>query len=64
MASQGSHPYLNIGFAIKYNVTLDYHMENSLRANIYVDPLGRFAIRIDDHMIDSRQEMLVSIQER
>ena len=37
-------------------------MESSLGAKIYVDPLGRFAIRIDDHEIEFCQEVPVSIQ--
>ena len=47
---------------IKYNMTLEYHMENSLRAKIFVDPLGRFAVRIDDHKIEFKLEVPISIQ--
>ena len=56
MASHSSHPSLNLGTAIKYNMTLEYHMENSLGAKIYVIPLGRFAMRIDNHKIEFRQQ--------
>ena len=45
---------LNVGIDINYNMTLEYHMENSLGAKICVDPLERFAIRIDDHEIEFR----------
>ena len=62
MVLQGSHQPLNVGIAIKYNMTFEYHMENSLGSNIYVDPLGRFAIKFDDHKIEFRQEVPVSIQ--
>ena len=37
-------------------------MENCFRANIHVDPLGRFGARIDDHKIEFRQEVPVSLQ--
>ena len=62
MASQSSHPSLNVGTAIKYNITLEYNMENSLRAKFYVDPFGRFAVRIDNHKIEFRHEVFISIQ--
>ena len=52
MASQGSQPLQQVGTSLKYNMTLEYQMENSHGAKIYVDPLGRFAIRIDDHEIE------------
>ena len=43
-------------------MALEYQMENSHWAKIYVDPLGRFAIRIDDHDIEFCQEVPVSVQ--
>ena len=63
MASQGSHHSQNAGrTAIKYNMTLEYHMDNIHGAKIYVDPLGRYAVRIDDHKIEFIEEFPVSIQ--
>ena len=62
MASQGSHQSLNVGIAIEYNMMLEYHIENALKAKIYVDPLGQFAMRIDDHEKKFFQETPVSIQ--
>ena len=38
-------------------------MENSLGEKIYVDPLGRFVVRIDDHEIEFQQEVPINIQE-
>ena len=35
MASQGSHPSQQVGTSLKYNMTLDYQMENSYGAKIY-----------------------------
>ena len=55
MALQGSHQSLNVGMAIKYNMTFEYHMENSLGSKIYVDPLGMLVIRTNDHEIDFRR---------
>ena len=52
MASQGSHQSLNVEIAIKYNMTLKYYIENVHGAKIYVDPLGQFVVRIDDHKIE------------
>ena len=37
-------------------------MENSFGANIYVDPLGRPALRIDNHEIEFHKEVLVGIE--
>ena len=37
-------------------------MENSYGAKIYVDPIGRSAVRIDDHDIEFCQEIPVSVQ--
>ena len=62
MASQGSHPSQQVGTSLKYNMTLEYQMENSHGAKIYVDPLGRSAVRIDDHEIEFCQEVPVSVQ--
>ena len=62
MASQGSHPLQQVGTSLKYNMTLEYQMENSYGAKIYVDPIGRSTIRINDHDIEFRQEILVSVQ--
>ena len=62
MASQGSHPSQQVGTSLKYNMTLEYQMENSYGAKIYVDPIGRSAIRIDDHEIEFRQEIPISVQ--
>ena len=62
MASQGSHPSQQVGTSLKYNMTLEYQMENSYGAKIYVDPIGRFAVKIDDHEIEFRQEIPVSVQ--
>ena len=61
MALQGSHQSLNVGTTIKYNMKLEYHMEKSLGAKIYVKSLGRFVFIIDDHKIEFRQEVLVTI---
>ena len=63
VASQGSHKFVNVDTTIKYNTTLEYHLEKSLRAKIYVDPLGRFAVRIDNQKVEFRQEVPVSLQE-
>ena len=52
MASQGSHQSLNVGIAIKYNMMLEYHVENVHGAKIYVDPLGQSAMRINDQKIE------------
>ena len=54
MSLQVSHQSLNVGTTIKYNITSKYHMENFVKAKIYVDPLGRFEIKIDDHKIEFR----------
>ena len=61
MASKGSHQRLYVGTTLKYNMTLENHMDNSLGAKIYVDPLGRFALRVNDHDIELYQEILVSL---
>ena len=61
MASQGSHQSLNVGTMIKYNMMLEYYMENIHGAKIYVDQLGQVVVRIDDHEIDFLQEILVSM---
>ena len=37
MASQGSHPLQQVGTSLKYNMTLEYQMENSYGAKVYVD---------------------------
>ena len=47
---------------MKYNMTLEYQMEKSHGAKIYVDPLERSAVRIDDHEIEFCQEVPVSVQ--
>ena len=52
MASHGFHPLQQVGTSLKYNMTLEYQMENSHGAKIYVDSLGRSAVRIDDHEIE------------
>ena len=52
MASQSSHPSQNVGTTIKYNMTSEYYKENSLGVKVYVDPLGRFAVRLDDYEIE------------
>ena len=62
MASQGSHPSQQVGTYLKYNMTLEYQMEKSYGAKIYVDPIGRTAVKIDDHDIDFCQDVLVSVQ--
>ena len=49
MASRNSSQIGNIGTTIKYNMTLEYYMDNPLGAKVYVDPLGRKAMRVDDH---------------
>ena len=43
-------------------MTLKYQMKKSYGAKIYVDPIGRFAIRIDNHDIEFCQEIPVSVQ--
>ena len=63
MASQGFHPLQQVGTYLKYNMTLKYQMENSHGAKVYyVDPIGRSAVRIDDHEIEVCQEVTVSVQ--
>ena len=62
MASQGSHPSQQVGTSLKYNMTLEYQMENSHGAKIYVDPIGRSTVKIDDHDIEFCQEVPVSVQ--
>ena len=62
MASQGSHPSQQVDTSLKYNMTLEYQMENSHGAKIYADPLGRSAVRIDDYEIEFCQEVPVSVQ--
>ena len=59
MASQGSHPLQQVGTSLKYNMTLEYQMENSYGAKIYVDPIASSAV--DDHDIDFHQEIPVSV---
>ena len=36
--------------------------KNSPRAKVYVDPLGRYAIRVDDHEIEFQQKIPMSFQ--
>ena len=43
-------------------MTLEYHKENSFGAKIYVDPLRRSAVRIEDHEIEFHQEVPICIQ--
>ena len=62
MASQGSHPSQQMGTSLKYNMTLEYQMENSYGAKIYVDPIGKSAIKIDNHDIEFCQEVPISVQ--
>ena len=62
MASQVSHPSQQVGTSLKYNMTLEYQMENSYGAKIYVDPIGRSAVKINNHDIEFCQEVLVSVQ--
>ena len=38
MASQGSNPSQQVGTSLKYTMTLEYQMENSHGAKIYVTP--------------------------
>ena len=62
MTYQGSHPLQQVGTYLKYNMTLEYQMENSHGAKVYEDPIGRVAVRIDDHEIEFRQEVPISVQ--
>ena len=62
MASKKSNQTKNIGTTIKYNMTLEYYMDNPLGAKVYVDPLGRTAVRVDDHEIEFQMEVPVSVQ--
>ena len=62
MASENSNQVKNAGTTIKYNMTLEYLMDNPLGAKIYVDPLGRRAVRVDDHEIEFCTEVPVSVQ--
>ena len=62
MGSQGLHQSLNVGITIKYNMALEYHMEYSLGAKTYVDPLGRLVVKINDHKTEFRQEGPLRIQ--
>ena len=62
MASQSSHPSQNVDTALKYNMILEYHKENSFGAKIYIDPLGRSAVRKNDHEIEFHQEVSICIQ--
>ena len=43
-------------------MTLEYQMENSYGAKIYVDPIRRFVVRVADHDIEFCQEVPVSVQ--
>ena len=52
MASEGIKKSRNMGTTINYNTTLEYHMENSLGAKVYVDPLGRYVVRVENHKIE------------
>ena len=54
IALESTHHSDGIGTTIPYNMILDYHMEKPLYAQIYVDPLGRFAFNIDYHKIEFR----------
>ena len=47
---------------LKYNVTIEYFIDNALGAKIYIDPLGRFAVRIEDHVIEFVQEVPINFQ--
>ena len=37
---------------LKYNLTIEYFADNALGAKIYIAPLGRFGVRVEDHVID------------
>ena len=53
MAFENSNQIGNIGTTIKYNnMNLEYYMDNPLGAKVYVDPLGRKAVRVNDHEIE------------
>ena len=62
MALEGTNHLINLGTTIKYNMTLEYHMENPLGAKVYVDPLGRYAIKVDDYGIEFQREIRASFQ--
>ena len=63
MAFENSNHIGNVGTTIKYNMNLEYYMDNnSLKAKIYVDPLGRKAVRVDDNEIEFCMEVPVSVQ--
>ena len=62
MAFENSNQIGNIGTTIKYNMTLEYYMDNPLGAKVYVDPLGRKAVRVDDHEIEFQMKVPVSVQ--
>ena len=47
---------------LKYNMTIECFANNALGAKIYIDPLGRFAKRIEDHVINFVQEMPFNVQ--
>ena len=51
-----------MSISLKYNMTLEYQMENSYGTKIYVDPIGRSAIKIDNHDIEFCQEVPASVQ--
>ena len=58
MALEGTVPTVE---NLKYNVTIKYFIDNDLGAKIYIDPLGRFAARIEDRVIEFVQEVLINV---
>ena len=54
---------LNVDTTLKYNMTLEFHKDNSLEAEIYVGPLGRYAICVYNHEIEFQQEIQVNLWE-
>ena len=47
--------------SINYNMTIEYYVDNDLEAKTYIDPLGRFATRVEDYGIEYVQEVSMNI---
>ena len=47
---------------LKYNMTIEYFADNALGPKNNIDPLGRFAVRIEDHVVEFVQEVPINVQ--
>ena len=47
--------------SLKYNMTIEYFADSAVGAKIYIDPSGRFAVRIEDHVIEFVQEVPINV---